>query len=104
MEMLHAQIQIHIVRYKCTDCNQNARHIVEFQPIVDILIGVDGYFGEIAHHVLMSIAIFQKKHTTHADMLIAKSLLNGTAAHANEIVGAKAFFTFHMNDLDGNEK
>lgn len=71
--------------HQCAQSIQLCGHLVELEPLVDLLIGVNRCLAEVTHHVLMSRPLAYDKDASQAHDLVPIVILQSLAYALDEV-------------------
>ncbi|MPC34737.1 hypothetical protein E2C01_028138 [Portunus trituberculatus] len=99
MGMLHAQVQAGISRDERGQEHHRGLHVIEIEPLVDVVIAGQWYRGKVRHDVCFSLALHQPEGSSQTDRFVSIVALQGLAQATHQIVVSSALFSLHFENL-----
>lgn len=72
VSMFHPQVETRILGMEHTKAHQWRIHLMECQPVVDIIVRGERCHRKVRHNVQLCLARLDKKYSAQADSFIAK--------------------------------
>lgn len=90
VEVLQAKVQVVLLGHQRAHGVQLGGHLVELEPLVHLLVAVDGRLAEVPHHVLVGSALLDQKNATQTHHLVPVVVLQALADALDEVLFASA--------------